>query len=106
HGPLRRHVVKEQGGALGHDGRGDVDDAPAALTAHHRNDGPSTVPDALDVDRHDAIPLRLRDLVERLRLQRGEHRGVVDEHVDAAETRDRKSTRLNSTWPSRMPSSA
>jgi hypothetical protein len=62
----------------------------AALRAHDGDDGARAVPDALHVDGHDAVPLGLGDRVERLRLERGEDRGVVDEHVDASEADDRR----------------
>ena len=80
--------MEEQRRALRDDRRGDVHDAATTLGAHDGNDGAGAVPDALDVDRHHAVPLGLRDLVERPRLERGEHGGVVHEHVDPAEAPD------------------
>jgi hypothetical protein len=84
--PLEATSVHEERRALGHDGRGHVDDAPRALCLHDGRHRAAAEPPALDVHGHEAVPLRLVDLLEGGGGEAREERRVVDEDVDAPET--------------------
>ena len=41
-----------------------IDDGPAALLAHHRDDGAAAEEDALEVDVEEAVPIRFARLID------------------------------------------
>ena len=63
--------------------RGQVDDAAVAARDHARERGAVGVEDAVGVDRHHALPLRVVDIDRAQRCARDA--GRADEHVEAAQ---------------------
>ena len=63
---------------------------PPPALAHRRHRRLAAIPDALDVDRHRGVPIRLGDGVEAAAVQRAVERGIVDQRVEPAERLDRR----------------
>ena len=59
--------------------------APPRELAQQRNERPGRHPDPLHVHAHHAVPFALGDILEAPLVEPGVDRGVVDEHVGAAE---------------------
>jgi len=90
HAGLRHGVrVDRKGlGGLQAEDRTDVDDRAATLALHVRDHRPGEAEDALEEHVHHAVPDRIGRLVQRAGVQQAS--GVVDEHVDAPERRERR----------------
>ena len=67
-------------------GEGRNIDDRAAIFTHAGDDRLAALPDALDVDRHDCIPLVFRQRIESSRLQAAIERGIIDKAVDGSES--------------------
>ena len=65
--------------------RGGVDDAAILLLSEVGPSGLGALVGALDVDLDDKVPVRILDVLE---ADIAEDTGVVDEHIDAAESLD------------------
>ena len=91
--------MEQMRGALGGDGGGDVDDPPGALGLHDGHHGLHAVPDSLDVDGHDAVPLLLGDRVQRLR---GWSTAKTAALFTSTSMRPKRDT-VASAWPARPP---
>ena len=74
--------------ALEEGARGDVDDGALAARLHGREHGPRAQKESAEVDRHDPVPLLDGNLHEGAPLEGAVEGRVVDQHVDAAESRE------------------
>ena len=90
HAALGGGVVDVVRDAFEEGARGDVDDRAPALRLHRREHGARAEEEPAQVDRHHPVPLLDGNLHERPALQRAVEGGVVHQHVDAAEPRERR----------------
>ena len=86
HRAFRGDVVQQERTALEKHPRRDVHDLPVLLTAHDRQHRFDELERSAHVDRHQAVPFRGRDRIERFR-RRPHQRGIVDQNVHRAEAR-------------------
>src|SRR5437867_4372160 len=88
HAALGGGVVDVVRDALEEGARGDVDDGALAARLHGREHGPRAQKESAEVDRHDPVPLLDGNLHEGAPLEGAVEGRVVDQHVDAAESRE------------------